>query len=306
MKSIIVKVIVTIFSILCLAAGSSVFAADKEKTKTTTPEVQSQADQDIQPTIDAKTDEKVTEQRKKILSEANAAIAESRKALKALDEGKTEEAIKYLELATGKMELIVARDPELSLAIVDINVKIFDVFANVKTLEATVKRATGYLKDGEVQLARPLIASLASEMVIESVNIPLATYPEAIKDVVPLLDEGKIKEARAALQAALNTLVVVEEEVIPLPVMRAKAMLKEAEKLAETKERKEEDNKTLSAFLDDAETQLKIAEILGYGDKKAFKPMYEQLETIREKTKDGKSGTGFFDKLTEQVSNIFN
>ncbi|MBU1565443.1 MAG: YfdX family protein [Proteobacteria bacterium] len=303
MKSIIVKTIVTIFSILFLATGSAMFAADKEKTAT--PEVQSKSAREVQPAVDAKTDEKVAEQRKKILSQATVAIEESRKALKALDEGKTEEAIKNLELATGKMALIVARDPELSLANVDIKVKVFDVFANAETLEATVKRATKYLEDGEVQLARPLVASLASEMVIESVNIPLATYPEAIKDIVPLIDKGKIKEAKAALQAALNTLVVINEGVIPLPVMRAKAMLKEAEKLAETKERKEEDNKKLATFLDNTETQLKIAEILGYGDKKAFKPMYEQLDTIREKTKDGKSGTGFFDKLTEQVFKNF-
>ena len=35
--------------------------------------------------------------------------------MKALDEGKTEEAIKALELATGKMALIIARDPDTFL-----------------------------------------------------------------------------------------------------------------------------------------------------------------------------------------------
>jgi len=255
--------------------------------------------------INSKTDENAAEHRKKILSEATVAISESRKALKALDEGKTEEAIKALELATGKMALIIARDPELALAKIDVNVKVFDVFANVKTLKETVKQAIKYLKNGKVQLARPLVDSLVSEIVIESINIPLATYPDAIIAVVPLIDKGKTKEAKAALQTALNTLIVVEEEVIPLPVVRAKSMLKEAEKLAENKERKEEDNKKLVSFLGDAQTQLEMAKILGYGNKKAFKPMYEQLDMIREKTKDGKSGTGFFDKILEQVSKIF-
>lgn len=303
MNNIIIKCIVPLFSIMVLVIGNLCFAADKDKA--VTPEAQSQSTQEIQPAVDAKTDENIAEQRKKILSEANAAIAESKKALKALDEGKTEDAIKALELATGKMALIVARDPELALAKVDVNVKIYDVYATVDTLKETVKQATKYLKDGEVQLARPLVSSLVSEMVIESINIPLATYPDAIIAVVPLIDKGKTKEAKAALQTALNTLVVVEEEVIPLPVVRAKSMLKEAEKLAENKEREKEDNKKLMTFLDDAQTQLEIAEILGYGDKKAFRPMYEQLDTIREKTKDGKSGTGFFDKISEQVSKIF-
>ena len=35
------------------------------------------------------------------------------------------------------------------------------------------------------------------------------------------------------------------------------------------------------------------------------KPMYEQLDTIREKTKEGKYGKGFFDKIKNQISNIF-
>jgi len=209
-------------------------------------------------------------------------------------------------LATGKMALIVAREPELALAKVDINIKIYDLFARIETLEATVKQATEYLKDGEVQLARPLVSSLASEMVIESINIPLGTYPDAIIAVVPLIDKGKIDEAKSALQAALNTLVIVEEEVIPLPVIRAKAILKDAEQLAESEERKEEDNKKLATLLDDAHTQLKMAEILGYGDKKAFKPMYEQLDNIKEKTKNSKHGKGFFDKLKNQITELFN
>ena len=304
MENKLLKMVVTIFSAFFLLVSNPSYAVDKEKE--VTPEVKSESTQAVQPAVENKTDEKINEQRNKILSEASAAITESRKALKALDEDKPDEAIKALELATGKMALIVAREPELALAKVDINVKIYDLFARIETLEATVKQATEYLKDGEVQLARPLVSSLASEMVIESINIPLGTYPDAIIAVVPLIDKGKIDEAKSALQAALNTLVIVEEEVIPLPVIRAKAILKDAEQLAESEERKEEDNKKLATLLDDAHTQLKMAEILGYGDKKAFKPMYEQLDNIKEKTKNSKHGKGFFDKLKNQITELFN
>ena len=304
MENKLLKMVVTIFSAFFLLVSNPSYAVDKEKEVTS--EIKSESTQAVQPAVENKTDEKIDEQRKKILSEASAAITESRKALKALDEDKPDEAIKALELATGKMALIVAREPELALAKVDINIKIYDLFARIETLEATVKQATEYLEDGEVQLARPLVSSLASEMVIESINIPLGTYPDAIIAVVPLIDKGKIDEAKSALQAALNTLVIVEEEVIPLPVIRAKAILKDAEQLAESEERKEEDNKKLATLLDDAHTQLKMAEILGYGDKKAFKPMYEQLDNIKEKTKNSKHGKGFFDKLKNQITELLN
>lgn len=40
-------------------------------------------------------------------------------------------------------------------------------------------------------------------------------------NLVPLIDQGKIEEAKAALQSALSTLVE-ELSVLPLPVLRAK------------------------------------------------------------------------------------
>jgi len=73
------------------------------------------------------------------------------------------------------------------------------------------------LKKGRVQDARALVSGLASEIIIEVVNIPLATYPDAIKAVVPLIEAGKVKEAKAALVAALNTLVITRH-IIPLPM----------------------------------------------------------------------------------------
>ncbi len=41
-----------------------------------------------------------------------------------------------------------------------------------------------------------------------------------MKSVVPLIDQGKIEEAKAALQAALSTLVETRS-VHPLPALRA-------------------------------------------------------------------------------------
>ncbi len=297
------KYIAVLLSILILLTGNTVCASQKKSS--VTPEIKSQSTQDVQTDIKNRTDKSVSEQRHKILAEANAAIIESRKALKALDEGKTDAAIKSLELTIGKMALIVAREPELALAKVDVNVKVYDVYANAATLKNAVKLAAEYLEDGKVQLARPLVASLASEIVIESINIPLATYPSAIKAVVPLIDQGKIKEAKASLQAALNTLVVVEEEVIPLPVLRAQNMFMKAEKLAENKERSVAENKELETLLNEAETQLKIAEVLGYGNRDTFQPIYKQLKNIAKKTEDGNSGTGLFDRIKEQLSKIF-
>jgi len=108
---------------------------------------------------------------------------------------------------------------------------------------------------GRLQAARRLMGSLASETVVSVSNIPLSTYPGAIKDAAKLIDENKTNEAKSALQNALNTQVVTET-IIPLPVVNAQTSLKEAETLVEKKDRTAEDNSRLKDSLDSARSQL--------------------------------------------------
>lgn len=179
------------FSIPSIAAGE----ADLNKTEKKSPETQA-----VQKQVDKKTVKRVVEQRKQILSEATAAISESKKALKALEEANTKNAIKSLEMAVGKMELIMARDPELALAPVDLEVVAYDLYATPGSIRIAIKEAEDLLEGGKVQEARALIANLASEIVIRTINIPLATYPDAIKEVVRLIDKQKIDEAKEVLR----------------------------------------------------------------------------------------------------------
>ena len=132
-------------------------------------------------------------------------------------------------------------------------------------------------------------------------NIPLATYPAAIKTIAPLIDAGKIDEAKTALQTALNTLVI-QSFITPLPKIRAEAMLGEAEKLAEKSDRKDEENKKLKDLVESARRELQLGEALGYGNKNDYQPLYAQLDEIQKKTEGGKSGKGFFDKIKESLS----
>lgn len=152
--------------------------------------------------------------------------------------------------------------------------------------------------------ARPLVANLASEVVFRTTSVPLATYPDAIKAITPLIDAGKTEEAKAGLRAALNTLVVTEEAV-PLPILRAEQLLDNAEALAENEQRTAGDNETLKDLLAAARSQLQMAELLGYGTEESFQPMYDQLDLIEDRTAGGKGGKGWFDRIKHQVSELF-
>ena len=268
------------------------------------PQARSGATESVQPQVEEKSVNKVAEKRRKIIAEATAAVDKTRTALKALEDNKTDEALKALEVATGQLELILARDPELALAPVDVDVETYDLLASLDTIKAVIKEAEDDLEEGEIQMARPLVANLASEIVIQTTSIPLGTYPAAIKSITPLIDEGRIDEVKTGLQAALNTLVITED-IVPLPILRAEQLLKNAEAQAENAARTIKDNETLAELLKDARTQLKMAELLGYGTKKSFKPMYEQLDQIESRTSGGKGGQGWFDKIRAQMEALF-
>jgi hypothetical protein len=269
------------------------------------PQAQSEATQSVQSKVDKQTVDAVSEKRKKLIADAIAALAETRKALKALENKKNAEALKALAEVTGKLDLIVARDPKLALAPVDVEVVTHDVLANIDTIKEAIKDAKTYLSDGEIQKARPIVANLASEIQHRTIHIPLASYPSAIKAIAPLIDAGKIDEAKAGLQAALNTLVVTTDEVVPLPKLRAEHLLKQAQDLAEKKDRSMEENDKLAKHLQAAREQLQIAEVLGYGKKKDYNPLYEQISEIEDKSASGKSGTGWFDKIKQQLADLF-
>ena len=209
-----------------------------------------------------------------------------------LDANKTKEALAALELASGKLELVLARDAKLALAPVDVRVITHDIHANVESVKKAVKLSRELLGDGEVQKARPIVANLASEIVIQTDNLPMATYPAAIKSAARLIDSGKIDNAKAELARALNTLVVTS------------AMAK-AEKLAETDRRDAKQNEELSTLLSSVRTEIEMAQILGYGKKADFKPIFDQVKSIEQKSAGGKSGKGWFDELKTRIQKLF-
>ena len=268
------------------------------------PEAKAEVVTEVQPEVQKETDSQAADKRKQVLDEAVSALALTKSALAALDGKDAARALATLAEVTGKLELIVAREPTLALAPVDVRTIVHDLFANTETIEAMTDEALDALKHGEVQQARHVLALLASEIVIAVTNIPLASYPAAVKSVVPLIDQGKIEEAKAALQAALSTLVETRS-VHPLPALRARLLLKRAETLVEDGQRSEASNERLETLLNEARQQLEMAELLGYGKKKDFESLYAELRKVKQKTAGGGGGKGWLDEIKAKLSKLF-
>jgi len=250
--------------------------------------------------VQEEVDEALAARRAAMLEEAHAALDETNAALQLMEEGNSEEALEALARATGKLELLVARDPRLALAPVDVAFTTYDIYATPEAIRAARDEAEDLLEDGKVQRARALLSGLASEIVISVTNMPLATYPDAIKAISPLIDEGKTEEAKAALRAALGTLVVTDQ-VIPLPILRARHLLESAEQLAMKEAVPEEDKKKISESVEGARAQLEIAELLGYGDKKSYRKFEDQIAELETKIHGGDQPRGAFAQLRKSL-----
>jgi len=293
-KTINIRINSLVLAVVLSLATSSVTFAKQTSVQENTKEKEK---------VEETKQNQTAEKRKQILSEATKAISRTREALKRLDEKKAKEALELLEKATGKLEIILARDPELALAPAGVTSATYDVFTDIASINVIRDRAEDALEDGRLQEARRLIRNLASETVISITNIPLATYPSAIKLAAGSIDGGDLETAKTILQTALNTLVITES-IIPLPVVHAEYKLKEAQVLAGKVERNEEENTRLKNFIADARNELKLAEALGYSSKTNFKHLYEQLDHIEEKTKEGKTDKNFFAKIKSFLKDI--
>ncbi|RMH36613.1 MAG: hypothetical protein D6690_05405 [Nitrospirae bacterium] len=266
--------------------------------------------------------EAIQKEREKLVKEAVTALEETEHALKALQDNKPNEALNALSTVIGKLEIIVARDPELKFVPVDVEVTSIDILADLEKIKEALEDVREFLDEGEIQKARRLLSTLGSELVISTLSLPLATYPDAIKAIVPLIDQGKIDEAKKALEAVLDTLVVTNRIVIPLPVLRAEFFVKEAQKLAqqletpaiasaESAEKKTQQTETpptkqqVLDLLKAAHQQLRLAETLGYGlEEKQYTKLHEQIAAIEQKIGAEEATEGLFAKLRKTLSNF--
>ena len=245
---------------------------------------------------DARVAEQIAAKRRTLIGEAVEALQETRNALGLLAAGNADQAREALARATGKLEIALAADPQLALAPVEVRSIVHDVVIAPVEVEAIVGTAEEALDQGRLQDARRLISGLASEHVVSVTNIPLATYPLALKQAATLVQAGRTGEAVATLETAIATLVV-ETTIIPLPLLRAETLLDEARPVAEKPQRSAAENDRLRRLLAAARRQIELARVLGYATREDVDALIEELTTIDRRTEGQGAGSGLFDRI---------
>lgn len=233
---------------------------------------------------------------KQIVKEAADAAKATREALSALNNNQPQKALAALAKVSGNLHILLSRDPALGLIPIDFQVQVAEGVTDLKTIDRLEDELDDLIDDKKFQAARPIVDSLVDEIRATTVYLPLATYPAAIDRVAPLIDAGKLDEAKQRLDDTLETFVS-EQEVIPLGVVRAEKKLSEAFKIEHTENiSKQEIKAKIHKLIDDAEHQIKVAEALGYGTEDDYEGFYDSIDELKKAI-----GTGGFKEAWSKI-----
>ena len=242
----------------------------------------------------AKTDAKNSQT--KLIEEAVKSLLLTQKVLVDLSNKDKKAAIKDLEDAIGKLEVILASKDAPALLPVDSKVVAIEYVGTIDMLKKSVEEVKKLIEDGKLQAARVLLNTLQSQINITTVSIPLATYPDALKLAAKYLHEDKINEAVAVLDTALNTLVQ-EQVVLPLPILKAEGLIKAASVIA-TK-----DKEQALKHLEQAKKELEIAKTLGYVSTSdtTYKMLDDAISEIEKEIKGKNKAEKLFEELISKI-----
>jgi ribosomal protein S20 len=277
-----------------LLLSSGVYAT--QNTAPSSKEVSAKATQ--------KATQKVDDKQVKLVEEALNSLKLSASALSKLNENKTEEAKKDIELALGKLESILAAKDTPKFLPIEQRVVVKNFLGSSKDVEKTLKSVQELLNDGKVQEAGELLSSLQSEIDVTVVSLPLITYPDALKLASKYIIENQPQKAKDVLKVALSTFSEVQE-IIPIPLVNTLKLVEVASSTAK------KDKKQALSYLSSANDELNKAQKLGYISKSTttYQELHELIEGVEKEVKGPNKAEKLFlelgNKLKEFKEKIF-
>jgi hypothetical protein len=302
------------FVTICLGLASCDNRPETDGT-TPTPETESQvvnraqseigklrreAEQQTRPEIETRRREIEQETEKTIDKEAITAIDETRRAIKAINENKKDEALEAIAHATGKIDILLARNPATALIPAAYQVEVIDAApADIQAVKERAKSAERAVDDKDYPAARLMLYGLTSEIHKRTYNLPLITYQAALRDAARLVEQTRNDEASRVLLKALNTLVAIDR-VTPLPLVFAEAGINEAQEL------RERDRNRARELLSEARREVERAKELGYtGNDPEYADLNRAISDLERHIEDDQDTASYFSSLLEKTSAFF-
>jgi hypothetical protein len=282
-------------------AKSQVQAQPQPQSKPNFQQQRQAAESQARPDIEKEREQAKQKADQSLDQDAIAAVTQTQTAIDDIAANKKNDAMSAIEAATGKINVLLARNQAAALIPVASEVDVIDAAPlDENAVQALNHRVAEAVRVKDYPTARLLLYSLMSEIRLRIYNLPLATYPTALKDAARLLDQGQNDQARNVLLTALNTLAVVEK-VTPIPVVLARAAIDAAQ------QQSQKDKSTAQTLLATAKNQLQRCQDLGYAtDTADYAALNTNIAQLDKQLK-GNGDTGeLFTKLKDELSSFFN
>ncbi len=252
--------------------------------------------------VHQKTLKEIKKQQGRVVKEALEAVTQTNNAINLIHTGHVKKAETAIKMALDNTKILLEKNPGIDLFPVDESVNIHDLITTIPQVNQTVKAAKEEMTRGDYQEAAGLLNNLKSEMDIVTVNLPLSTYPGGLKQALSLFSKNKPQQAGQVLLGMMNSLVV-NQVVLPLPILRAQVMMAESRNLFS---RKEDKSKVMN-LLENANYQLKLAQALGYGNfDKEYADISKDIANVKNSVKNGNASQDIFEKLMKKTENFKN
>jgi len=244
---------------------------------------------------------KANDNKVKLTQEAISSLKLTTDALKNLVDKKPEEAKKNIELALGKLEAILALKDTPKLLPIQNTMVIKNFIGTSKDVDKLLKEVNELLSKGKVQEAGELLISIQSEIDITVINLPLVSYPDALKLASKYLIEEKPNKAKEVLELALNTFTEVHQ-IIPIPLVNTIELATIASQIAQ------KDKEQALKHLTSAHDELNKAEKMGYLSKSTttYKELHGFIEEVEKEIKGKNKAEELFDNLSKKLDEFKN
>ncbi len=228
----------------------------------------------------------------KLVAEAIESLKYAHEAVVALEKKDTKSAKSDLEKALGKLEVVLASEKAPALLPIDNVVQAKEFLGSAKDVEHAIEQVKKLLDDGKVQEARALMLPLVSEIDITVVNLPLASYPDALKLAAKYVNDEKIEEAKKVLYIALHSFTQVTH-IVPIPLLQSADLIAAASRIAK------EDKARALKYLTAASNALDVAEKLGYVSESetTYKMLHDQIKAVKKEIEGKNKAEKLFEKL---------
>jgi hypothetical protein len=232
----------------------------------------------------------------KLAKEALKSLELTAQALKDLDDNNSDAARKNIELALGKLEVILSAEDSPKLLPIDNQIRVYSFIGSAEDVKKTVKTVKALLSVNKIQEARELLSTLQSEIDVGVVNLPLATYPDALKLASKHILEGKTKEAKEILKLALSTFTEVHQ-IIPLSLINTNHLVSLASDVAK------KDKELALKYLKGASDELDKSEALGYISESSttYNELHKLIEEVEKEIKGPNKAEKLFKDLSEKL-----